>query len=152
MSTIVKGLYLGDQDDACDQEWLEEHNIQVILNCAKEVNCFIPEDVSAFKILLEDTSDQDILSYLEPSVKIIDEAIDNREPILVHCGLGKSRSASIVIYWLMTRVYGGDLEKAINHVKKKRSIINPNVGFLTQLASVSSSGLGKRSCRQKGKK
>lgn len=52
---------------------------------------------------------------------------------LVHCRMGVSRSASTVIAYAM-KEYGWSLEKAYNFVKQKRSIAQPNSGFMKQLA------------------
>jgi len=47
--------------------------------------------------------------------------------------MGVSRSASTVIAYAM-KEYGWSLEKAYNFVKQKRSIAQPNTGFMRQLA------------------
>lgn len=51
---------------------------------------------------------------------------------LVHCKMGKSRSASVVIAFVM-KTYNWSLQKALDFVKSKRSCINPNDGFMKQL-------------------
>lgn len=55
--------------------------------------------------------------------------------VLIHCMMGVSRSASLVIWYLMTR---GNLTltEAYNLVKQKRPIINPNRGFVEQLKAL----------------
>lgn len=57
----------------------------------------------------------------------------NNSKCLVHCKMGVSRSASTVIAYAM-KEYGWSLEKAYNVVKQKRSIAQPNAGFMKQLA------------------
>lgn len=58
---------------------------------------------------------------------------------MVHCVAGISRSATIVIGYLMkVNRYSvekviSDLIKALLKVKKKRSIVNPNKGFMMEL-------------------
>lgn len=47
--------------------------------------------------------------------------------------MGVSRSASTVIAYAM-KEYGWSLEKACNYVRQKRSIAQPNAGFMRQLA------------------
>lgn len=44
-----------------------------------------------------------------------------------------SRSATIVISYLMKRFAEMNLEKALRYVKSKRPIVNPNDGFIRQL-------------------
>jgi predicted protein tyrosine phosphatase len=52
--------------------------------------------------------------------------------VLVHCQGGVSRSASVVIYALMT-LESTSLAAAYRHVKSKRPCIRPNAGFMRQL-------------------
>uniref|UniRef100_A0A803KA67 Dual specificity phosphatase 13 n=1 Tax=Xenopus tropicalis TaxID=8364 RepID=A0A803KA67_XENTR len=58
----------------------------------------------------------------------------NQGKILVHCVLGKSRSATLVLAYLMIYQHFS-LEDAIRHVAKRRCIA-PNRGFLEQLQSL----------------
>ena len=48
--------------------------------------------------------------------------------VLVHCAAGVSRSASIVIAYLM-RIKGWTYAEAFSYVKSKRFVICPNSGF-----------------------
>ena len=52
--------------------------------------------------------------------------------ILIHCVLGMSRSASLVIYYLM-KEKGWDYDTCINKILEKRPFVNPNAGFIQQL-------------------
>jgi len=52
--------------------------------------------------------------------------------ILVHCLMGRSRSASIVIAYIM-RKYRLKYPAAFSYVRAKRSVVQPNIGFVKQL-------------------
>jgi protein phosphatase slingshot len=52
--------------------------------------------------------------------------------VLVHCKMGVSRSASVVIAYAM-KAYNWDFKEAFEHVKQKRSCIKPNASFISQL-------------------
>lgn len=54
--------------------------------------------------------------------------------MLVHCAVGVSRSASLVLAYLMIH-HGFTLLQAINKVKERRWIF-PNRGFLKQLQAL----------------
>ncbi|XP_067910881.1 protein phosphatase Slingshot homolog 1-like isoform X2 [Heterodontus francisci] len=57
----------------------------------------------------------------------------NHSKCLVHCKMGVSRSASTVIAYAM-KEYRWSLEKAYKYVKERRSVAQPNAGFMRQLA------------------
>lgn len=52
--------------------------------------------------------------------------------VLVHCKMGISRSASVVIAYVM-KAKNWNLHKALTYVKNKRTCIKPNENFLKQL-------------------
>lgn len=52
--------------------------------------------------------------------------------MLVHCKMGVSRSASVVIAYAM-KAYNWDFKEAFEYVKQKRSCIKPNSSFISQL-------------------
>lgn len=52
--------------------------------------------------------------------------------VLVHCKMGISRSASVIIAYVM-KVKNWSLTKAFQYVKNKRGCIKPNENFLKQL-------------------
>jgi len=52
--------------------------------------------------------------------------------VYVHCQMGVSRSASIVIAFLMKR-FRCSVREAFSHVKKVREVIDPNPSFVKQL-------------------
>ncbi|MEQ2194242.1 hypothetical protein XENOCAPTIV_026018 [Xenoophorus captivus] len=74
-----------------------------------------------------------ILGQMDKATLIFDHVYLNNSKCLVHCKMGVSRSASTVIAYAM-KEYGWSLEKAYNYIKQKRSIAQPNAGFMRQLA------------------
>lgn len=69
---------------------------------------------------------------IEISYHVIDRVLSSGQTVLVHCMAGVSRSASMIIYYLM-RKYGMSFDDAYKLVKSRRSIINPNRSFEAQL-------------------
>ena len=60
---------------------------------------------------------------------------DKDEKILFHCHSGVSRSATFAIAYLI-KMYKLTKDEALNLVKSKRSIINPNYGFMKILDEI----------------
>ena len=54
--------------------------------------------------------------------------------VLVHCGAGVSRSASLCIAYLMRR-NAWNAAKARKHCQQRRSLVNPNDGFWRSLCA-----------------
>lgn len=52
--------------------------------------------------------------------------------VLVHCKMGVSRSASVVIAYAM-KAYNWSFKRAFDHVQSKRTCIKPNKHFILQL-------------------
>jgi dual specificity phosphatase 12 len=74
---------------------------------------------------------QNIIQYFFLATEFIRTAIEGDGVILVHCWVGKSRSATLVAAYLMQKSKLSPLE-ALNFIHQKRFII-PNIGFLDQL-------------------
>ena len=135
MTQIVTGLYLGDYEDASKQSRLTERNITHIVNCAKEHKNYFPNEYMYLTLNLDDSEQQVIYDRLEKSFNFIKKALDNGGSVLVHCHAGISRSASIVIYYLM-KVTKSPYDRIYSFVKSKRAQVSPNKGFVMQLISV----------------
>ncbi|TGZ75044.1 hypothetical protein CRM22_000602 [Opisthorchis felineus] len=81
-------------------------------------------------IRLLDEPSQDVLDILEEALDFIDLSLTTGG-ILVHCAMGVSRSATIVIAYVM-RKNKLSYDSALEVVMKKR-LVYPNIGFVNQL-------------------
>ncbi|XP_072976323.1 uncharacterized protein [Typha angustifolia] len=80
---------------------------------------------------LRDTEEEDLLDYLEACLEFIEEG--RREgAVLVHCFAGVSRSAAVIIAYLM-KTEQKSLEDALESLRQINHAICPNDGFLDQL-------------------
>lgn len=57
--------------------------------------------------------------------------------MIVHCKMGVSRSASVVMAYIMKEL-GYDYERSFGYVKQLRSCVNPNESFRVQLRTYES--------------
>lgn len=83
---------------------------------------------SYHQIPLDDIEEADIYSTFMDAFKYIDQCRDNKGRILIHCHQGISRSATIVLGYLM---YASKipLKAAYDIVRIHRKQIFPNPGF-----------------------
>ncbi|GJP29007.1 hypothetical protein CLOM_g13 [Closterium sp. NIES-68] len=129
---IDNKLYLGNLNSASDKELLDGLGIKSILTIASNVGP--PKFPGAFKyteVSIIDSSHVNIIEHFEICFRAIDDGIRSGG-ILVHCVAGMSRSATVVIAYLMARK-GLSFQEAFAHVKKCRPIAQPNYGFMRQL-------------------
>ena len=74
-------------------------------------------------------------SMLDISYFYIDDCIRSGKNILIHCMAGVSRSASVLINYLMKK-YDMEYDDAYKYLISKRSIVMPNESFKNQLKSI----------------
>jgi protein-tyrosine phosphatase len=121
MSQIFENLYLGDIDTAKQNQ---EKEIKII-NCAKEIT----DTRFDYKIDLYDgKNDLNFTQEMDNVVKVIDDFLSSDKIVLVHCSAGVSRSASVVIYYLI-KYKNYKFSNALIYVQSKRPSININRWF-----------------------
>jgi len=141
-------LYLGDQKDAQNKKKLEKRGIKYIINMACAENYF-PEDYEYLKLDVSDTPSQDLTQHFKQCFEFIDKGFNEKKSVLVHCQMGLSRSATIVIGYMM-KSQGWPLEKAYSHVFEARGFIMPNDGFHYQLLKYEKQLYGKITMEPRG--
>ncbi|XP_020383516.1 protein phosphatase Slingshot homolog 1-like [Rhincodon typus] len=130
---IFDHLYLGSEWNASNLEELQSTGVGYILNVTREVDNFFPGLFCYHNIRVFDEDATDLLAYWNDAYNFITKAKKDHSKCLVHCKMGVSRSASTVIAYAM-KEYRWSLEKAYKYVKEKRSVAQPNAGFMRQLA------------------
>ena len=129
---IIDNLWLGAISSSCNREALHEHKIEVIISAFLGSVAEFPYDFDYERAKLRDVEDEDIISHFEALLPIIHKNILENKALLIHCQLGRSRSASIVAAYLI-RYRGMTTEEALQFIKNKRTQINPNKGYIEQL-------------------
>ena len=98
-------MFLGDEHDACDLPVLDSKNIRYVLNLVPhevETTRLYGDKYRCRRLRLEDKESFDISRHMKSALEFIEEARVDRAAILVHCSAGVSRSATVVIAFLMT--------------------------------------------------
>ena len=137
MHLIEQGLYLGSLNAAEDLVLLERHNITCVLSIIDSfwnLEAYGP-GITHRRIDLVDSPSAKIIDHIPDGLKFIHEALKTGRNILVHCAAGISRSASMVIAYIMVK-YSMDFASAKNVVRNKRACVWPNQGFAEQLKSI----------------
>lgn len=126
-------LFIGGMFTLRRREALQTANITHVLSVLRT-----PLDDDLFKpfkhmaIQVDDTEDEDLLQHFPASNAFIQQGLDSGGGVLVHCAMGKSRSATVVIAYLMQK-HGISPSEALSHVRQARPICEPNDGFMQQL-------------------
>lgn len=133
-SQIIPGLYLSNAHAAGDREVLRRLNITHVLTIEAHrlpKSTFEDTNISTLFIRAYDTPQTHILPYFPMANSFIDEGLQKGN-VLVHCHFGVSRSATLVIAYIMEK-YRLTFEQAFTYVRARRRFINPNPGFVSQL-------------------
>ena len=127
---IPNFLYLGNSASSRDIQKLKELGIKKVLTVMDfgAPSYTDKDNIIHKKISIADTYFENIIKYFGECLNFI----KGKEKILVHCMAGASRSATIVIAYLMWS-QKMSYSKALSFVKDKRFIIFPNPGFRDQL-------------------
>ena len=104
---IIDNIYLGNARNAASFYDLKEKNIKLIINVTTEISEYYPENFIYIKYNLYDNNKDSIKKYLKDSYsKIKDfQKKNNNRSILIHCFMGSSRSASILIYYIIKKFF-----------------------------------------------
>ncbi len=132
---ITEQIFLGDHLTATNLAGLQGLGITLIINATDIVPNFL-EDGESFRYLrvpLKDTINQVISDEMvQQMLETVKAELDAGGKVLFHCFAGQSRSAAMVMAYLIhTRNWG--MEQALTFCKEKRKVVNPNFGFLAQL-------------------
>ncbi|CAL2227333.1 hypothetical protein PRUPE_1G151900 [Prunus persica] len=131
---IEEGLFLGSIGAANNKEELKNLNITHILTVANSFEPSYPNDFVYKIINVADRVSTDLKQHFDECIDYIDEAKRSGGGVLVHCFVGRSRSVTIVVAYLMKK-HGMNLSQALEHVKSRRPQAAPNSGFISQLQS-----------------
>ncbi|XP_050357190.1 dual specificity protein phosphatase MPK-4-like [Nymphalis io] len=133
-SQIIPGLYLSNARAAGDRNVLQHLKITHVLTVETRrlpKSTFIDSNISTLFIRAYDTPTTNLMPYFPMANAFIEEGLQKGN-VLVHCHFGVSRSATIVIAFIMAK-YKLTFERAYAFVRQRRRFINPNPGFVNQL-------------------
>jgi Leucine-rich repeat (LRR) protein/protein tyrosine phosphatase (PTP) superfamily phosphohydrolase (DUF442 family) len=129
---VLDHLFISNALAASNQRALKTLGITHVICAAFEEDATKFPGITHKVMNWNDAHTQLVLDHLEIALKFIEGAVNKGGKVLVHCQAGISRSATIVISWLM---YAEKMrfKQALQYVKERRPIVNPNIGFTQQL-------------------
>ena len=132
MKELWPNLWLGPLASGSDLPLLQSCGITHILLAAGEIQPPHPSHFTYMSLPLEDTTAQPLAPYLSPACDYIERALAEGGKVLVHCRAGVSRSASLVLAYVM-KVGHFRLKETIRMMQAKGATIGPNPSFLNEL-------------------
>ena len=110
-----------------------ENNIKCIVNATDEIDNYFENTHKITYMKLSgviDNSTSSMKNYFNDFIRFVTENKDSKT--LIHCYMGSSRSASIILAYLI-KYYHLTLEDALKLLKEKRPVVNINVDFWKDL-------------------
>lgn len=132
---IIPNLYLGGVEAVLDSQCLMAQGVSSVVCCNRELEFassrFLP-DLEYCRVDVEDMGREPIGLFFPEATEFIHTQLLQERPVLVHCKAGVSRSASVVIAYLI-EYCGYSLHDAFKLTLQHRPTITPNPGFMEQL-------------------
>ncbi|KAI0064079.1 phosphatases II [Artomyces pyxidatus] len=132
-TSILPGLYLSDLYTATSTIVLEDMPPTHIVSAVRSTRWSYKSAVNLRRIPIENIPHANLLGHLQKSVDWIDAALQTGGTVLTHCRSGNSRGASVIIAYLIAKKRMS-VDEALAYVKSRRPFVQPNIGFLAQLA------------------
>lgn len=133
-SDITPTIVLGSRPKSADVEAMRNAGITRVVSCVEADQrsdlTFLADEVDHRFIELSDTMAQDLSPAFQQLTAL--DVGQAGERVLVHCEVGVSRSASMVIAHLMSTEQLSFID-AFERVRAKRVRVLPNLGFASQL-------------------
>ncbi|XP_029305608.1 dual specificity protein phosphatase 13 [Cottoperca gobio] len=146
---VWPNLYIGNMAVAQNKKKLHKLGITHVLNAAHSKQgsigdqSFYGNTCVYFGIPGEDSDRFDLSPHFKRAADFIHKALKSKDgKVLVHCIMGMSRSATLVLAYFMLRRRLA-LRDALRHVVKKRAIF-PNQNFLSLLLKLDEQLIFKR--------
>jgi hypothetical protein len=137
---IMEGLFLGSYKYAFDSKFLNENNIEFVLNCAEEYYRYTNEDlldnINYLTLNAYDFNNYPIIQYHGiQALEFIETALMLGSNVYIHCQMGINRSASLLAY-VIHRLFNKTIKESILLILEKRPICFTNKTYIQQLLEI----------------
>lgn len=129
---MIPNLWVGSIKAPSNAQNMRSHSIKLIVSAIVGASALYPYEFKYRHAALCDVPGEDIMKEFDRLLPEIHKTILRGKGVLIHCIAGASRSATIAGAYLM-KYHGMTAVEAVAHMKKKRDVVNPNVGYIAQL-------------------
>ncbi|XP_021373972.1 dual specificity protein phosphatase 3-like isoform X4 [Mizuhopecten yessoensis] len=142
---VYPGIIIGDKVCSKDKGQLKALGVTHVVNCCQGIKLNqVDSDAAYFRdagidfhgIKALDHSSYNMTPHFSAAAKFIEKALKSNGKIYVHCSMGISRSATVVLAFLLLKQNLGLME-AVKTIRAKREVF-PNEGFIRQLCILES--------------
>ena len=132
ITSIDDIIYLGNAYNAADYYYLKQFGITGIVNACNEISNYFEDDFKYFKIDILDINNSSIYNFFDPFIKFVEKILEEDGKIMIHCFMGSSRSAILVVLYLI-KFKSFNIEDSIEFITEKRNRVNINVTYVKEL-------------------
>ncbi len=149
INEIIPHLFISNWETSNNFNIINHYNIKAVITLTSFTK---PENVTNFYqnnnidflfIRIDDSPHENIYQYFDMTYDFIDKYIKNNGNVLVHCMAGISRSSTIILNYMLKKMYIYKTYKnlcpckmvdtCLQIARNNRHFINPNQGFKFQL-------------------
>lgn len=120
---VFKNLYIGNSVNILNENFINKHNIKLIINCSQRLPFIKKKNICKYRIPVKDdlSSRTNLILFknLDKTGYLINLYLKNNKGVYVHCVAGMQRSATIIAGYLM-KYKNLSKEDAIKYLKRKR--------------------------------
>jgi len=132
LTSIDDTVYLGNAYNAADYYYLKNFGITGIVNACNEISNYFEDDFEYFKIDILDINNSSIYKFFDPFISFVEGILDNNGKIMIHCYMGSSRSAILVVLYLI-KYKSYSMDNSIRFITDRRKRVNINVTYIEEL-------------------
>ena len=129
---VLDNMYIGSLRSAQTDAVYSALNIKFVVSCGKGMS-ILNKGVQRLELPVEDVEEQTIRPYFYAFKQFVDQS-EGKGAVLVHCFAGRSRSATMVLSYLMSHS-GMRLDTALEYLLRIRPSVHPNSTFMRELLS-----------------
>ena len=129
---IIDNIFLGSSFNASNEDLLDNLKIKRIVNISYDIPNY-HNNLDYFYLKMKDDGiDEFNKEQLDNIINFIKKDNNN---VLIHCMMGRSRSATVVLYYLI-KIHNMTLDESLEYLLSKRYVVNPSIKFIENLKNI----------------